>query len=217
MEIRLRYGACCSRRREEARRFLLAGKEDPFYALFHFAIVTGCRLEEYLAISWRDINWESKLVFIRRALVKKRSGGFDLLQTKTDGSRRNIPLTTDLIEDLKAHRRRQLEHRMTKGSEYLDNDLVFATRAGTPIEVSNLSPRHFMPVRNKPRVPKITLYGLRHTAATLLLEQDTHVKVVSERLGHSSTRLTLDTFSHVVPGLQGDATEQLEELLKKRA
>jgi integrase len=202
---------------EEAQCFLDAAKSDKFSTLFHLAIVTGCRPEEYLALRWRDVNWQTGQISINRALIKKRGGGFAIEKTKTKHSRRSIPLTADLLEDLKAHRRLQLELRMAMGAFYLDNDLVFATRFGSPIDMSNLSRRHLVPIRDKASVPKITLYGLRHTCATLMLIGGVNVKVVSERLGHSSVVITLNTYSHVIETLQESATETMGDLLRKRA
>jgi len=77
----------------------------------------------------------------------------------------------------------------------------------------NLLRRHFKPIRDKAKLPKVRLYDLRHTTATLLLSAGENPKVVSERLGHASIVLTLDTYSHVLPSMQQGATEKLEEML----
>ena len=92
-------------------------------------------------------------------------------------------------------------------------DLVFTSEAGTPIQPKNLRDRHFFRIRDKADLPKIRLYDLRHTTATLMLSAGENPKVVAERLGHASIVLTLDTYSHVLPTMQRDASERLDELL----
>ncbi len=99
---------------------------------------------------------------------------------------------------------------MKLGANYENLDLVFASVIGTPLLHGNLLRRHFKPIRDKAKLPKIRLYDLRHTTATLLLSVGENPKVVSERLGHASIVLTLDTYSHVLPT---EATNKLEKLM----
>jgi integrase len=133
-------------------------------------------------------------------------------------SRRTIPLTMNLTNMLKAHRRAQNERRMKLGTAYQNNDLVFASKVGTPFFPENIRVKWFEPLLKKSGLPDIRLYDLRHTCATLLLLNGINPKVVSERLGHSPVVMTLDTYSHVLPQMQGEATDSLEMLLfsKKR-
>ncbi len=93
------------------------------------------------------------------------------------------------------------------------HDLVFCSQQGTPHSIPNLTYRYFRPILEKAKLPRIRLYDLRHTCATLLLAANEHPKVVSERLGHASITLTLDTYSHVLPTMQQAASEKLEQML----
>ncbi len=102
---------------------------------------------------------------------------------------------------------------MKLGVAYQTFDLVFASEIGTPLQHQNLTRRHFKPIRDKASLPKIRLYDLRYTTATLLLSAGENPEVVSERLGHASIVLTLDTYSHVLPAMQKEATNKLEKLL----
>lgn len=103
---------------------------------------------------------------------------------------------------------------MKKGADYQNNELVFATGEGTPILLRNLVRRHFRPVLTRANLAQsLRLYDLRHSCATLLLAAGENPKVVSERLGHASIVLTLDTYSHVLPSMQQAATEKLERIL----
>jgi integrase len=128
--------------------------------------------------------------------------------------RRGIPLPASLSKGLIEHRRAQNEARLAAGTHWQNNDLVFCTEAGTPVDVNNLTKRHFKPALRRASLPEtIRLYDLRHTCATLLLSAGENPKVVSERLGHASVKLTLDVYSHVLPNLQVSASEKLEKML----
>jgi integrase len=198
---------------EETATFLDAAKGDKFFPAFYLAIETGMRPEEYLGLQWKDIDLEQKVLSVRRALVVKKGGGFIFAEPKTKKSRRSIPLSNTMVKALKEHRRKQLEERMKLGASYQIFDLVFASEIGTPLLHGNLLRRHFKPIRDKAKLPKIRLYDLRHTTATLLLSAGENPKVVSERLGHASIVLTLDTYSHVLPTMQKTATAKIEKLM----
>jgi integrase len=92
---------------------------------------------------------------------------------------------------------------------------VFANEFGGLLEAQNVAGRYFKPLLRSAGLPGLSLYGLRHSHATLLLAAGEHPKVVQERLGHSSIQLTLDTYTHVVEGLQKRASARLEALLEK--
>jgi integrase len=118
-----------------------------------------------------------------------------------------------VLNALKIHRRNQLEERMKLGTDYQNLDLVIASEIGTPIQPKNLIDRHFKPLLKKAKLPDMRLYDLRHTTASLLLSAGENPKVVSERLGHASIVLTLDTYSHVLPTMQESATNKLEKMM----
>lgn len=200
---------------EEAKQFLEAAKEDRWGIIFSLAISTGMRPEKYLGLRWKNIDLKNGLATIERVLVDKRvGGGWTLEEPKTSQSRRTIPLPNAVSQELVAHRREQLEERLKFGQAYQKFDFVFATELGTPILRSNLTRRHFKPILKKAELPEdIRLYDLRHTCATLLLAAGENPKVVSERLGHASIVLTLDTYSHVLPTMQESATNKLEKMM----
>ena len=116
---------------------------------------------------------------------------------------------------MQAHRRLQVEERLRAGKAYQDHDLVFATPTGTPPNYRGLVLSHFNRILERAGITPRRVYDLRHTAATLLLVLGEHPKVVSERLGHSSVTITLDTYSHVLPDLQERAAARLDALLSK--
>lgn len=200
---------------EESSRFLEAARSDRWYIIFSLAIATGMRPEEYLGLQWKDIDHNTGTVTIQRALVwNRKGGGWTFEEPKTSKSRRTIPLPKSIVRELANHRRNQLAERLNLGPAYQSHDLVFATEIGTPILTSNLTRRHFKPVLKQAGIStSVRLYDLRHTCATLLLLANTSPKVVAERLGHSTVVLTLDTYSHVLPSMQKDASDQLERML----
>ncbi len=198
---------------DETAKFLQTAKTDRQYALFYLAIETGMRPEEYLGLQWQDIDFDQKALSVRRALIARKGGGYYFAEPKTKKSRRSIPLSDSLLNELRRHRRDQLELRMKLGADYQNTDLVFTSRIGTPVDHKNLAERRFKGLRDKAGLPKIRLYDLRHTTATLLLSAGLNPKVVAERLGHASIVLTLDTNSHVLPTMQKDATDQIEKMM----
>lgn len=201
---------------DEAARFLAAAAEDAHAALFSFALTTGMRPEEYLALKWSDVELDKGTTTVRRTLQWRKGGGWYFSEPKTSRSRRTIPLPASVVRSLTEHRRKQAEARLKAGAKYQQNDLVFASTDGTPLMHRNILRRHFKPILKRAGLPaSFRLYDLRHSCATLLLAAGENPKVVSERLGHASIVLTLDTYSHVLPSMQQAATEKLESLLFK--
>ncbi|MDQ3816453.1 MAG: site-specific integrase [Acidobacteriota bacterium] len=197
---------------EEAQRFITACEEMPRGLIFEVALLTGMRPEEYLALKWSDLDFERCTAQVRRAVVRhKKKWSFE--ETKTSKSRRLISLPLPLMRKLLAHKRQQMESRLKIGSEWQAHDLVFCSEWGTPLSIPNLTYRYFRPILERAKIPRIRLYDLRHSCATLLLLAEENPKGVSERLGHSTIVLTLDTYSHVLPTMQEKATARLERLL----
>ena len=197
----------------EVARFREAAASDPWAVFFDFALATGMRPGEILALRWEDLDLDAGTVTVRRALVGAGSRS-RFAEPKTPKSRRTIPLPGSLIHALAAHKRRQAVHRLKLGPEYEDQDLVFASATGGPHDARNLADRHLKPILRRAKLPgSFRLYDLRHTCATLLLAAGVHPKVVSERLGHAGITLTLDTYAHVLPGMQRKAADRLEAIL----
>jgi integrase len=136
-----------------------------------------------------------------------------IMAAVTTNSRRTVALPSPAVEALKAHRGKQAEQRLAAGAAWQDHGFIFAGEAGQPLFLRNVTRRHFDKILTAAELPPMRLYDLRHTSATLLLAAGEHPKVVSERLGHSSITLTLDTYSHVLPDMQQQAASKLEALL----
>lgn len=200
---------------DQAKRFLAQASQDRFSLAFHLAVITGMRPEEYLALQWPDIDLQKNTLTVQRTLVWERwTNKWYFGEPKTARSRRTIPIPAGLTKSLATLKAQQGERRLQLGEQYQNNNLVFASKVGTPVSIRNFERRHFKPILKQADLPDIRLYDLRHTCATLLLLAGENPKVVSERLGHASIVLTLDTYSHVLPNMQKDATDKLEALLR---
>lgn len=196
---------------EQAALFMEAVIYSQHKTLFSLLLSSGMRPGEALGLKWCDVDTEKGRVHVQRAL-SKGDDGWTLLEPKTPQSRRAIPLPPSVVGDLKEHRAAQIEERL-KVRGYADHDLVFADEKGEHLDPRNIYRRHFKPLLRDAGLPDIRLYDLRHTCATLLLMAGENPKVVSERLGHASVTLTLDTYSHVLPDMQDRATAKLEAIL----
>jgi integrase len=195
----------------QVRQFLEAAVESKHFALFATLLETGLRPSEYLGLMRSDVDLSRGIVTVQRTVIWKRDGTeFYFGEPKTKRSRRSIPLSPQLVKLLRRHLARQGAARLKAGSAYKDLTLVFANENGQPLREHNLIVRHFKPILDRAKLPKeIRLYDLRHSCATILLEQGEHPKVVAERLGHSSTAITLDIYSHVAPTMQENASAKI--------
>ena len=200
---------------EQAAEFLKAVRGTRMWALFILALTTGMRPQEYLALKWPDLDLTKRSATVRRAIVwsQKKDIGWHFDEPKTPQSRRTIPLPASTVTALIEHRRRQGEERLRVGSDWQDYGLVFATQFGNPIDIPTLTKQWFKPALVRAKLSAFRLYDLRHTHATLLLSDGVNPKVVSERLGHSTIVLTLDTYCHVLPDMQEDAARRIEKAL----
>jgi integrase len=193
---------------DQTRALLKAAEGNRLDALYIVAIHTGMRPGEILALKWDDVDLDSGTLQVNRAL----SGG-EFTAPKTARSRRRIKLTAGSVKALRAHRKRQLEERMQHAGLWQDYGLVFPSTVGTPLNHRNLV-RSFKALLKRAGLSQaVRLYDLRHTCATLLLSRNVHPKYVQELLGHASIALTLDTYSHVIPGMDGGTASAMEDAL----
>jgi integrase len=160
-----------------------------------------------LGLKWEDVDLEAGTLQVRRTL----SNG-EFTPPKTAKSRRSVNLTPTAVEALKRHSKRQAQEMMRADTLYRDQGLVFASLVGTPLSRRNLT-RSFKALLKRAGLPhNVRFHDLRHTCATLLLSQNTHPKFVQELLGHATIAITLDTYSHIMPGM-ADHTTVMEDAL----
>jgi integrase len=196
-------------------RLLSEAQSTPFFALIHLALMTGLRQGELLGLRWTDVDLEQRMLAVNQTLQWIKGTGFTFQPPKTHRSRRPVVLSENTLQILRQHRQRQLEERLKLGPDYHDFRLVFCQADGGPLDPSNFR-RAWRRILKDANVGHVRFHDLRHAHATQLLMAGIHPKVVSERLGHSSISMTMDTYSHVLPALQAEAVEQLDRWLADR-
>ena len=199
---------------DQVQQFLIIAKEknDKFYALYHLAISTGLRQAEIIGLKWSDMDWDKKTLQVQRQLTRKKGGSFEFTTPKTKAGKRTIILGPNTCDVLKVHRQNQFQLMLAAGKKWQDHDLIFTTSIGTPIDKYNLL-KSFKQLLRDAGLPEIRFHDLRHTAASLMLNSDIPVIVVSRRLGHSRPSITLDIYGHLIPGRQEEVAELMDELL----
>jgi integrase len=195
-------------------RFLEAARISRFHDLYHLAILTGMRRSELCGLQWPAVDLLAGKLSVSRTLQRILGKGLVEGQPKTGKSRRSIALSPEAVNLLHAVRGRQIEQRLAAGEAWHNTGYVFTQADGTPVEPDKVT-QEFARVVKVARLPHLTLHGLRHAHATLLLTAGVHLKVVSERLGHSNIAITADTYSHVLPGLQEAAALALDQRLAR--
>ncbi|MCF6744973.1 site-specific integrase [Blastococcus sp. KM273128] len=193
---------------QEARKVMAAARSHRNAARWTVALAVGLRQSEALALRWADVDLDNGTLTVRGGLHRVSGRGLVYEEPKADRSRRTVALPVPLVEALRAHRVAQLEERITAGPLWQDHDLVFAQPNGRPIERKS-DWRAWKTVLRQAGVREVRLHDGRHTAATLLLSEGVHPRVVMEVLGHAQMRTTTDTYSHVLPALGRDAADRM--------
>jgi len=147
-----------------------------------------------------------------RHSLQRIDGTLQLVEPKTERSRRSVSLPGVVVSALREHRVRQIEERLLAGSRWRDGDYVFPSTIGTPLDGVTVTHR-FQDALKRLGLPHQRFHDLRHACASLLLAQGVSPRVVMETLGHSQISLTMNVYSHVIPALQRDAADRMDALL----
>jgi integrase len=182
---------------DQLRAFLAGVADDRLAALWQLAAASGMRIGELVALEWPDVHLDGQYLTVRRS--------------KTATGRRRVELDPATVAVLRAHRRRQAAERLAFGAGYRDHGRVFTRPGGEPLNPDAVS-LQFKRRAARLGLPVIRFHDLRHGWATLALEAGEHPKVVAEQLGHASVKVTLDTYSHVTPGMQRGAVARVAGL-----
>jgi integrase len=198
---------------EQARDLLKLLKSDRLEGLYSVALGVGLRQGEALGLHWSDVDLEAGTLTVRVTL-QRIGKKIEFVEPKTARSRRTIALPAVAVAALRRHRSRQLKERLVAGTDWKEHGLVFASSIGTPLDSRNVTHR-LQEMLDDAGLPRLRFHDLRHTAASLLLAQGVHPRVVMEILGHSQIKLTMDTYSHVIPALQREAADKMNAILRK--
>jgi len=194
---------------KQVNYYIANAKQNRYYTIVLMALLTGMRKGEILGLRWRDIDFEKQVVYIRQiydGYAKELKVG-----AKTASGVRSIHIPDMLVNQLKKERKKVLSNKLKQGMAYNDYDLVNCTKFGNPLDSSTLSKR-FKNHTKKLGLPVIRFHDLRHTHVTMLIQQNVNVKVISERVGHSSIQITLNQYSHVLPSMQQEVADKLNTL-----
>jgi integrase len=197
----------------ETAALLRVAEGSSLYLPILVAVVTGLRRGELLSVRWSDIEFGTGETSIQRTL-EQTSEGLRFKEPKTQKASRTVTIPAIAVDALKAHKVHQAERRLMLGPAYEDHGLVFARDDGSPWPPDTFSTAFAVLIRRS-SLPHVRFHDLRHSHASQLLRQGVHPKVVSERLGHSSVKTTLDIYSHVVPGMQHDAAVGIDRAMRQ--
>jgi integrase len=199
---------------EQLRAFLAGTAEDRLAAMWLLVATTGMRRSELLGLPWRAVDLDAnpgRLAIVQTVVVVNRRPVL-VAAAKTRSSHRQLALDPFTAAALRSHRARQLEERLAWGTAWTDTGLVFTREDGTILHPAQVSKRFVRLVRDAGR-PPITLHGVRHSYATAALAAGEPLKVISERLGHSSTSVTANLYQHVLPSMDERTANAVASLI----
>ena len=197
---------------QEVARLLNVAKDTPYYPVIYAAVNTGLRQGELLGLRWRDLDLDLAALSVTQVLYKRR-GVCTFKEPKSDHSRRRLDLPPSLALFLRGYRSQREADQLALGKPLSQDGLVFSKVGGEPLDPGTLT-HSFARTAQKAGVGGTRFHDLRHTFASLMLLAGVHPKIVSEMLGHASVAFTLDTYSHVIGGLQEAAVRRLDEILQ---
>lgn len=206
---------------EQVQQLHRAARDHCMEALFLLALGTGMRRGEIMGLKWQDIDFTLGTLQVRRILTRiptkaRDERGLTYMETepKTDRGRRYLFLPPFVLEALRRHRVRQLEEKLKAGPAWRDHDYVFCTSVGTHLNPTRDILDQLKKLLEKAGLPVIRFHDLRHSTATALLVLGTNPKIVQEVLGHSAISITMDIYSHVLPTMQKEAMNRLNDALQ---
>jgi integrase len=190
-------------------RFLEATADHRWAVAFRLGALFGLRRSEVLALRWDDVDVEARSLRIDESLVATNEGAA-WSNAKNERSRRVIPLDDDTVRALTRRRAEQAAERLAAGSEWEDNDLIIATRTGRLVLPRSYD-RALATIVDNAGLPRLTSHGLRHTAATHMVQGARDVgelRAIADLLGHSPEML-MNTYAHVLPQSQTAVVDRI--------
>lgn len=197
---------------DQVNQLLLAAQGDRYEALYHLALATGMRQSELLGLQWSEVDFNRGILKVEKQLKRNFKEGDYFSQTKTKNGRRVLAIGPATIQKLQEHRNTQNLDKLIAGERWKENNLVFPSSIGTPMNQMNLYTR-FIHLCQEAGLPRIRFHDLRHTSASILLNHKVPMIVVSRRLGHYKVSFTMDTYGHMIPEMQEEAAILIDNLI----
>jgi integrase len=183
------------------------------------AVLCGLRRGEIAALRWRNVNLGAAQLAVAESAEQTRAG-VRYKQPKS-GHGRTVALSARVVNELRSHRIQQAEELLKLGIPLTDDDFVVAQADSSPLQPRTITHQWHLLLAKHKALPRIRFHDLRHAHATHMLSSGVHPKIASERLGHSKVGITMDLYSHVMPGMQEDAAARvdrdLEDVINRRA
>ena len=198
----------------EVHRMLEACEDSAWHSIFHTLTWTGLRRSELLGLRWKDVDLILASLRVVQSVQRLNTGEFIVQEPKTASGRRTIALSPASCLVLREHREKQEADATLLGRQLAEDDLVFSHPDGSPRDPSTLT-LAFRRLTRRVGLDGVRLHDLRHTMASLYLEQGVNPKTVAERLGHASVTITLDLYSHCLPGVQEAAAVQFDTAMEQ--
>ncbi len=192
--------------------FLVIAESSQHKALYQIAITTGVRQGEIFGLKWTDLHWNRGEIQIQRQVQRVPGEGWSFQEPKTRTGRRKIKLGEGTLTALRLHLEEQRGKIAFAGDRWQDHDLIFPNSVGNPLEPSNLRVDFNRQLKDA-GLPKIRFHDLRHTAASLMLNNSVPPIVVSRILGHAKPSITLDLYGHLYHEMQGEAAKIMDKLV----
>lgn len=199
---------------QQAARFLRRCAKHRLGALFTLAVHTGMSQGEILGLPWSNVDLKAGTLAIKQSL-QRVAGGLEIAETKAQSRVRTIALSPEMVQVLKAHRQRQDAEKL-RANRWDDSGLVFTTPIGTPLDKRNVTRIHHA-LLAQAKVPRVRFHDLRHSAATLLIADGAHPRAVMELLGHSTIRVTMDVYSHIMDGTKRETAAAMSRILSAKS
>lgn len=197
---------------EESKRLLVQAQRHRLHALWVLLVMLGMRRGEALAVRWADVDLDAGTVAVLGSL-QRVGHQLQRVPTKTRGSLRTIPLPAPCVEALRSHRARQHSDRLAAGTRWVETDLVFTTKHGTPIEPRTVN-RMFRALTDAANLRPARVHDLRHGCVSLLLSLGAPPRTVMQIVGHTVMEMTMERYGHVKLDDQRDALNLLDQALR---
>ncbi len=195
-------------------RAFLGKVAEEWQAFFLCAISGGLRIGELLAMRWANLDSNSGQYFVKETWQRPRGGTSAYFsEPKTPSSSAPVDLIVEAFDAIRAHQKRQAALKLEAGAKYQDQDLIFATAIGGPLDDAHIVQRLFRPTAKEAGLRQIRFHDLRHTTASLLIEQKESPKYIQKQMRHASIEITFDRYGHLFPDANQAAAKRLSETI----